>query len=121
MAHLSKTVALTTLAIAGSLSLAGTAYGKPSTDSELRGYQACVNAAQAETARLDPTRSYLLKDGDSEKRYFINAYQWQDGSRVAIKVACSTSPNGRQLNDIAVSEGRYNRNNGRSNIDLAQK
>jgi len=121
MTPIAKTTAITTLAITGALAMSGTAYAKTSTDSELRGYQACVDAAQAESPTLDPTRSYLLNERSDQKRYFINAYQWQDGSRVAVKVACSTSANGRQLTQVDITEGRYNRTNTYSRIDIAQK
>lgn len=111
--------ALATIALG--MGLAATANAKPSSTAEIRGYQTCVNAAERETKKMDTGRHYLLARDSDAKRYYINAYQWQNGERVAVKVACTTSSNGLTLADVSVDQGRYSTRNTRVTIDVAGK
>lgn len=111
--------ALATIALG--MGLATTANAKPSNHADMRGYQTCVNAAEDQTNTLDTTRHYLLAEDTDAKHYYINAYQWQNGDRVAVRVACTTSLNGRTLADVAVEEGRYSNQNTRVTIQVAGK
>ncbi len=100
-----------TLAATAGLLLAGAAVAKPSQPSEIRGYQSCLTAAEQQTKPMRTTRRYLLQTSDSGRAYFINAYQWQNGERVAVHVTCSTSRNGHKVHNVAVNEGSYDRQN----------
>jgi len=111
--------ALTTIALG--MGVAATASAKPSSHADLLGYNNCIQAAENETTEMDPTRFYLLEQEADQKRYYINAYQWQNGERVAVRVACTTSANGRTLADVAVDEGRYNNRTARVTIEVAGK
>lgn len=108
-------------AIALGMGLAATATAKPSSQSEMQGYQTCLDAAERETKAMDTTRNYLLEKDADAKRYYINAYQWQNGQRVAVRVACTTSTNGRTLANVEVDEGRYTNSNTRVTIEVAGK
>lgn len=114
-----STATLATIALG--MGLAATASAKPSTQAEMLGYQTCLEAAERETKAMDTTRNYLLEKDADAKRYYINAYQWQNGDRVAVRVACTTSINGRTLADVAVDEGRYTNRNARVTIEVAGK
>jgi hypothetical protein len=111
--------ALATIALG--MGLAATANAKPSTQAEIRGYQTCVNAAERKTKDMDTTHHYLLKRETDAKRYYINAYQWQNGERVAVRVACTTSLSGLSLADVSVDQGRYKKRDTRVTIEVAGK
>lgn len=114
-----STAALATIALG--MGLAATANAQPSNNAEMVGYETCLNAAERETNTMDATRHYLLaKDADA-KHYYINAFQWQNGERVAVRVACTTSTSGRTLASVEVDEGRYNNRNSRVTIEVAGK
>lgn len=114
-----STTALATITL--SMGLAATATAKPSTPSEMRGYETCMTAAEQESRPMDANRHYLLEKDADAKRYYINAYQWQNGERVAVRVACTTSTSGRTLADVSVDEGRYTNSNPRVTIEVAGK
>ena len=114
-----STIALAAAAL--SLGFAATASAAPSTNAEIVGYNTCLDAAERETKDMDTTRHYLLAKDGTNNRYYINAYQWQNGERVAVRVACTTSANGRNLAQVDVDEGRYSNQNARVTIEVAGK
>lgn len=103
------------------LGLAATANAGPSSPAEMKGYETCVNAAESQTQSMDTTRYYLLDQDADAKHYYINAYQWQNGERVAVRVACTTSANGINLASVDVDEGRFNNRNALVTIEVAGK
>ncbi len=102
-----STPLIAAIALAASVSMIPQAEARSSSHAELRGYQNCLEAASDEGVSLYPSRTYLIKQTSSENHYFINGYQWQNGERQPLRVACETSTSGRQLVNVEVANGRY--------------
>ena len=104
---------LTLAAALSAISLAPLAEARPSSHSELRGLENCMDAAADEGMETNPGRTYYIQKEDGENNYFINGFAWQNGDRVPLRIACTTSSNGRQLVSLDFAEGRYsNRSRG---------
>jgi hypothetical protein len=95
---------ITTAAVA---TLAMTAQAKVSSTSELRGYNACVEAADPELKGLHLTRVYYLNQEADKNVYYLNGSAWQSGERVAVRISCDTTNNGHRLLSQTNNEGRY--------------
>ena len=80
---------------------------QPSSASEMRGYNNCLQAAAEQGMEANPGRTYFLKETGERNHYFINGYAWQDGTRVPLRIACETSANGRALVNVEFAQGRY--------------
>ena len=93
---------------------------KSSTNTEFRGYENCVSAAEGETRGLVTSREYLIHRTPDMNQYFINASAWNEGERVRVRVACDTSRNGRRLLDLSVADGSYVLDQGQVNVRVAQ-
>ena len=93
---------------------------KSSTNTEFRGYENCVSAAEGETRGLVTSREYFIHRTPDMNQYFINASAWNDGERVKVRVACDTSRNGRKLIDFSVADGSYVLDQGQVNVRVAQ-
>ena len=87
--------------------LSGTAVAKVSTDSEFRGYQACLEANQDAFSGLVPEREYLISNNEDTRSYYINATAWENGQRVDVSFSCDTSKSGRLLTNNGASYSHY--------------
>ena len=78
-----------------------------------RGYDRCVGAM--DTSNLSgvtfPRQYYISRQADS-KAYYLNAHAWEDGVRVAKRLRCETSKNGRVLLSVESGDGQYARSEG---------
>ncbi|MEJ2088395.1 MAG: hypothetical protein P8Y69_07960 [Gammaproteobacteria bacterium] len=99
---------LAAVAAVATLSVGATAYaGQKSSTSEMRGYQACLDANKEDFRGLTPAREYLLADSNGLRTYYINATAWQDGERVSVGFTCTTSLHGRMVDNAGASFTRY--------------
>ncbi len=87
--------------------MAATAQAKISSASELRGYEACVEAADPEFNGLKLSRVYYLNEGTDKNTYYLNGSAWQAGERVDVRISCDTSTNGYDLLNQTSNVGRY--------------
>ncbi|MGE0623600.1 MAG: hypothetical protein AB7I04_15805 [Pseudomonadales bacterium] len=78
-----------------------------STPSELRGYQACLDAATKDARGLVTDRTYLIDQRDGKRTYYINATAWENGARVDVAYSCQTSLSGRLLTTFEPTASRY--------------
>lgn len=78
-----------------------------STPAEFRGYQACLEANEAEFSGLSTQRNYLLTKTSNGRTYYINATAWQDGQRVKIAFSCDTTRSGTLINKQDVSTSHF--------------
>lgn len=111
-----KVLAASTLALASATALA-----QPSNSAELRGYDKCLDAAAEQSQGLAPQRFYLLNTEGEQNQYFINASRWEDGNRVAVRIACETSANGRTLLSQSVVPGRFDTQRSRVSVEVAKR
>ncbi|MFK7915389.1 MAG: hypothetical protein AB8B93_15855 [Pseudomonadales bacterium] len=110
------------LAIGSSLALASVgALAEPSNSAELRGYGKCVDAAAEQSEGLATQRFYLLNTQGDQNQYYINASRWEEGDRVAVRIACETSANGRVLLSQSVAAGRFEGQRGRVSVEVAKR
>ena len=113
---------LKTLLIAGiaaTTMMAATAQAKISSASELRGYEACVDAAAPEFNGLKLNRVYYLNEAGDKNTYYLNGTAWQNGERVDVRISCDTSTNGYDLLNQTTNIGRYAIEDGTRGIDVA--
>jgi|GEM_PF-6911061 len=78
-----------------------------------RGYQSCVEAFDTSDTRdltgvTFPRHYYISRQADSTD-YYLNAHAWENGARVAKRVACQTSKNGRAVLSVESGDGQYAR------------
>ena len=110
------------LVVGGSLALASAgAIAKPSDSAELRGYDKCLDAAAEQSRGLATQRTYLLNTQGAQNQYYINASRWEDGNRVAVRIACETSANGRTLLSQSMTPGRFDTQRGRVSVEVAKR
>ncbi|HSG88568.1 MAG TPA: hypothetical protein VLA56_05105 [Pseudomonadales bacterium] len=108
--------------IAGAVLIATASLGaqaQVSTESEFRGYSTCIDAAKDEVKGLVTSRDYFIARNSDASQFFINGTAWNDGDRVAVRVACDTSRNGRKLLDLAIDDGRFVLDNGSVTVRVA--
>lgn len=74
-----------------------------------RGHANCVKAMETEFSKdgLLVDRQIFIKKSEDQRVYFLNGYVWTAGDRARIRVACSTSSNGRQVQNFAADLGEY--------------
>ena len=114
-----KTVLVTAASVA--LSFGAVAQAKTSSESEFRGFQSCIDAADAVSNGLVASRQYLInKEGDTNL-YFVNATRWEDGERNAVRVSCETNRRGNELLSKTIQDGRYDKSGTRVTVEVAQK
>ena len=98
------------------------AFAQTSSPAEFRGYENCVDAAEAESNGLTTPRSYLLNTAGDNTSYYINASRWAAGEREQVRITCETTKNGRVLLSSAVEPGRWVQDSRtRVRVELASK
>jgi len=96
-----------------------TAQAKLSSSSELRGYNVCIEAAEPEFNGLQLSRNYYLNEEGDKNIYYVNGSAWQSGERVAVRISCDTSANGRQLLSQTSNSGRYSNERATVRVQVA--
>lgn len=96
-----------TAAAAVAATLSASALADTSTPSEFRGYQACLEANEADFSGLVPERNYLVAKTDAGRTYYINATAWKAGQRVEVGFSCQTTRSGRLLENQSTGNTRY--------------
>ena len=106
--------AATAITVLGSLASVG-AQAKNSTFAELRGYENCVAVLQNSQVRgLVIPRTYYISKAADANNYYVNATMWESGDRVAKRLSCVTSANGRELLSYNLLDGRFASNGDRA-------
>ncbi len=86
------------------------------------GYDTCkdkIQSQQKQDGMVFSRHHYVHREAESNT-YFINSTAWGGGARVALKSACETSINGRQILALETSQGRWNDlREGRVDIEVA--
>ncbi len=112
----------TTVAIAALAAVLGaSAQAKVSSQSEFAGYNACVEASEADHNGLVLSRVYYLSSQGDTNTYYLNGTAWENGERVDVRISCNTSRNGRTLIDQTSSNGRFAIDGGTGSFDVAAK
>lgn len=101
-----KTSPILLLAAAAALATA-TAQAAPSSPSEIRGYQNCLDANQDGHKGLLVNRQYLLAEADDQRTYYINATAWKNGERVSVGFSCDSTLSGRLISNRGASYVRF--------------
>jgi hypothetical protein len=101
--------------------MTATAQAKISSSSELRGYEACVEAASPEFKGLKLSRVYYLNEGSDKNTYYLNGSAWQAGERVDVRISCDTSSNGYDLLSQTSNVGSYALDNAADPVQVAQQ
>jgi len=73
-----------------------------------RGYESCVDAFDTRdlSGVTFPRHYYISRQSDTTD-YYLNAHAWENGARVAKRVACQTSKNGRVVLSVESGDGQY--------------
>jgi len=100
-----KTLLMIIVAAATLTSLS--AQAKVSTKSELRGYNACVEASEPRFNGLTLNRTYYLQSEADRKVFYINGSAWDNGKRVKVRISCDASTDGHTLFSHNTGSGRY--------------
>ena len=73
-----------------------------------RGYDNCVDALDSgDLSGISLPRHYLISRQSDTTDYYLNAHAWENGARVAKRVACQTSKNGRVVLSVEASDGQF--------------
>ena len=74
-----------------------------------RGHSNCTKAMETEFSKdgLTVDRQIFIKKNEDQRIYFLNGYVWNAGDRARIRVACSTSSNGRKVQNFVSDRGEY--------------
>lgn len=119
---MSKTAIAITALIGTALS--ASALAKPSSPSELTGFDSCKDQIERE---LKETRGvvfapvYYLADTEAGRRYFINLSNWENGDRATLRSECDTNRNGRKVLALNTEHGKYKVSRGRVTIEVAAR
>ena len=108
-----------TAATVAAMTFATAVEARPSTDSELRGYNNCLEAAKADSEGLVPSREYLINKDGENTMYYVNATRWENGERNTIRVACETTKRGQSLVSASIEEGRFVERDSRVTVEVA--
>ena len=98
-----------------------TAQAKLSSSTELRGYNACVEAAAPEFKGLQLSRIYYLNEEADKNVYYVNGSAWQSGERVAVRISCDTSTSGHKLLSQTSNVGRYTNERATVRVQVASQ
>jgi hypothetical protein len=114
-----KTALIFTAAAASVVAV--TAQAKLSSSSEMRGYNACVEAAAPDFNGLQLSRNYYLNEEADRNIYYVNGSAWQSGERIAVRISCDTSTNGVKLLSQTSNTGRYTLERATVRVQVAQQ
>ena len=93
--------------VAAAASIAIAAQARVSNHAEMTGYNTCVNASEGQFHGLVLSRDYFVAQNPGAKSYYINGTAWENGDRIAVRIACDTSNNGRDLKNVTTGSGRF--------------
>lgn len=79
----------------------------PSSFTESRGYQACVDAAGRDNQLIKMDGDYFIYDHSDSRRYYLNGYAFRDGNSEPVRVACDTTRSGNRVLEVSVDQGHY--------------
>ena len=100
-----------TAVIAGSsllvAAMAANAGGAPSTPSETRGFESCVNKAERTTGQLSVESDYYLNTHAESREFFLNAHARHGELWGPVRIRCETSRNGTRVLAVNVEKGSY--------------
>ena len=102
----SKSAALT----AGLIAMAATqgASAQSNSAAEVRGFDACVAAAEAEGLKgISTRRTYFLRKTDERNVFYVNVLAWEGSERVSKGIRCETSSGGFKLHSTELADGHY--------------
>ncbi|MEQ8860577.1 MAG: hypothetical protein RIC56_18200 [Pseudomonadales bacterium] len=95
------------LLAAGAVAADAAHAANPSSLSESRGYQQCVDAADREVKVIKVDADYYLYDHGDTRRFYLNGYAFRNGASEAVKIACTTIRSGHRVLDLSIDQGRY--------------
>lgn len=108
-------------AVAGAaLALTGAVQAKTSSPAEFRGYTNCVEAAEASSNGLVPSRAYFINRAGASAEYFINATRWENGERAEVRIACETVARGARVVSANLEAGRFTNSTATVRVEVAQ-
>jgi len=107
------------ISAAAASAVAMSAQAKTSSLSEMRGYEACVEAAGSEFDGLALSRIYYINEESDKNVYYVNGSAWEAGERVSVRLSCDTSKGGHQVLSANSNLGRYSIERGRTTIEVA--
>ena len=79
----------------------------PSSFTESKGYQNCVDAADRETQVIRIRSNYYIYEHDDSRRYYLNGQAFVGGQSQAVKIACDTTLSGNRVLSVSVDQGQY--------------
>ena len=101
----------TSILLAAAMTAVATTQGiaaSPSEEREIRGFNTCVNAAEATNLTgITTKRDYFLRETADRNVYYVNVLGWEASDWVAKRVRCEISANGRTLFSAEMADGRY--------------
>jgi hypothetical protein len=103
-----RTSRLLAATVVSGLGLASAAHAAaPSTFSESRGYQNCVDAAEQQTRLLGVDGRYFIYEHDDSRHFYLNGHAREDRRSVPVKISCLTNRSGTRVLEVAVNGGHY--------------
>ncbi len=79
----------------------------PSSFTESKGYQNCVDAADGETQVIRMRSNYYIYEHDDSRRYYLNGQAFIGGESQPVRIACDTTLSGNRVLSISVDQGQY--------------
>jgi hypothetical protein len=95
------------LLAAGALLTGAAQAATPSSFAESRGYQGCVDAAEAQAKIIKVDGDYFIREQADSRRIYLNGYAFRHGDSAPVKISCETTLSGARVLDVAVDLGRY--------------
>lgn len=79
----------------------------PSSFTESKGYQNCVDAAENETQVIRVRSNYYIYEHTDARRYYLNGQAFIGGESQPVKIACDTTRSGARVLSVSVDQGHY--------------
>lgn len=118
----SKSTLLATAIISAAVLSAGSAAAdRPLKQSEQRGYQNCVSAADEDNRSFYTAGAFFINRDANARQFYINGNAWVGDRRQAVRVACETSLSGNRVIEIVSAPGRFEQGTEVSTFEVAAK
>lgn len=105
--HSTRSILAAAIVSAAVLGAGTAAADRPSSPSEKRGYQNCLQAAEADNRGFYTAGAHYINRTETSRQFYINGGAWVGDRRQPVRVACETSRSGNRVIELTSAPGRF--------------